>query len=92
MPPLFQSDGSNNYAFFEEQEVDDEIARIQAEVPIEDQPAAWYELDQLIEEKYFPAIITGYSGTAMIHGSDIQGMNNDDTFGMPTWKDISVSQ
>ncbi len=92
MPPLFQSDGSNNYAFFDEQAVDDEIARIQGEVPIEDQPAAWYELDQTIEEEYYPAVITGYSGTAMLHGSAIQGMENDDTFGMPTWKDIHVAE
>ncbi len=90
MPPLFQSDGSANLAFFDEKAVDDEIARIQGEVAIEDQPAAWYALDQTIEEDYLPAIITGYSGTAMLFGSKISGMNNDDTFGMPTWKDISV--
>ena len=92
MPPLFQSDGSNNYAHFNEPAVDKEIARIQAEVPIDDQPAAWAALDQTIMEDYQPVVNLGYSGTAMIHGSAINGMFNDDVFGMPTWKDIWVSQ
>ncbi|MBA2463845.1 MAG: hypothetical protein H0V42_02555 [Nocardioidaceae bacterium] len=92
MPPLFQTNGSNNYAQFSEQAVDDEIARIQSEVPLADQPAAWGALDQQIEEDYYPAVITGYAGVAMLHGSGINGMNNDDVLGMPTWKDMSITQ
>ena len=92
MPPLFQSDGSTNYGSFNEPAVDEEILRIQSEVPIEDQPAEWATLDQTIMEEYQPWVITGYSGVAMLHGSKIDGMLNDDVAGMPTWKDISLIQ
>lgn len=91
MPPLFQSNGSNNYAQFNEPAVDKEILRIQSEVPLDEQPAAWGALDRTILEKYFPAAPIGFYGVAMVHGSKVMGMHNDDTFGMPTWKDMWVS-
>jgi len=33
-----------------------------------------------------------YTGIAQAHGSKIQGDNDDNTLGMPTWKDMWVSQ
>lgn len=90
-PPLFSSNGSNNYAEFSEPAVDKEIARIQ-QLPIDEQPDAWGALDQTIEEKYYPVVNTGYSGVAMLHGSKIGDMVNDEVFGMPNWKDIHVIQ
>ena len=42
-------------------------------------------------QKYFPLFTTYYAGIAQAHGSKIQGDNDDNTLGMPTWKDIWVS-
>ena len=43
-------------------------------------------------QKYFPLFTTYYTGIAQAHGSKIKGDNDDNTLGMPTWKDIWVSQ
>jgi hypothetical protein len=48
---------------------------------------AWNALDKLIQTKYFPMVVTGYGGVAMMRGSKVHN-DFDDTFGMPTWKDI----
>jgi hypothetical protein len=50
----------------------------------EDAAASWGEFDKFIEETYYPAVTTGYSGTAIIRGSKIGGMYNDSVRGMPT--------
>ena len=88
-PALFASDGSNNYAYFEEKDIDRRIDKI-LRLPLDEQPAAWGQLDKSIQEKYLPVINIGYGGVAMMHGSRIVGMVNDNVFGMPTWKDIYV--
>ena len=96
-PPVFESTNLEeeglgaNYAVFSEPKVDKEIDRILG-LPIEEQPGAWNELDMMIQEEYFPVFVTGYGGVAMAHGSAIQGMNVDNTFGMPTWKDMWIKQ
>jgi peptide/nickel transport system substrate-binding protein len=54
--------------------------------------AGWNELDKLIEEKYYPAVNTGYAGTAIIRGSKIGGMYNDNVRGMPTFQTMYVTQ
>ena len=95
-PPVLQSTNldeeglGTNYAAFSEPEVDQKIDEILT-MPIEDQPAAWNELDKKIQEKYFPLFVTDYTGVAQAHGSKINGHNIDATFGMPTWKNIWVS-
>jgi peptide/nickel transport system substrate-binding protein len=53
---------------------------------------AWNNLDRLIAQRYFPLFPTWYGGRAMAHGSKIQGDFDDNTVGMPTWKDIWISQ
>ena len=87
-PDLFRSD-SDFWAHFAEPAVDAEIERI-AKLPIDQQPAEWGALDQLIMTDYYPVVVTGYLGSALLHGSRIGGMNGDSTIGMPTWKDIHV--
>ena len=95
MPPVFQttdiatSGFGSNYAAFSSQAVDDRMTQIQL-LPLSQQPAAWNALDKTIQEKYFPVIVTGYGGVAMMRGSKVHGFNNDDTFGMPTWKDMWI--
>ena len=53
---------------------------------------AWNDLDKQIATKYFPLFTTYYTGIAQAHGSKIMGDNDDNTLGMPTWKDIWVNQ
>ena len=94
-PPVLQSTDvahgvlGSNYSVFSEPDVDKRIAEIQ-QLPIAKQNAAWNELDKYIAETYFPLFSTGYSGVDMMRGSQINGMNNDNTYGMPTWRDIWV--
>ena len=61
-------------------------------LPIEEQPAAWNELDEFIATEYFPLFVLGYGGVAMAHGSKIEGFEVDTAAGMPTWKGIWVEQ
>ena len=90
-PPLFHSKGSSNVSMFADPVIDAEIDRI-AELPFEEQPAAWAALDKKIMTDYYPAVVIGYPAVAMLHGSKIGGMNADSVYGMPTWKDIFVVQ
>jgi peptide/nickel transport system substrate-binding protein len=95
-PPILESTnlkeegfGSNRSAF-SEKEVDERINAV-FELPREEQPAAWNELDKYIMETYLPLIPQYYSGVAQAHGSKINGHFNDNVYGQPTWKNIWVS-
>ncbi len=88
-PHLLHSAGDQNDAYFSEPAIDDEMGRISL-LPIDEQPAAWGTLDESIMTDYYPIIITDYRGVAVLHGSKIGGMNNDETLGEPTWKNIHV--
>jgi peptide/nickel transport system substrate-binding protein len=96
-PPVMQSTNleeeglGSNYAAFSEPEVDKRIEDILM-LPVEEQAAAWNELDEFIATEYFPVFVTRYAGVAQAHGSKIEGHNVDPTFGMPTWKDVWVNQ
>jgi peptide/nickel transport system substrate-binding protein len=61
-------------------------------LPLDKQAAAWNSLDKEIATKYFPLFPTYYTGIAQAHGSKIMGDNDDNTLGMPTWKNIWISQ
>ncbi len=95
-PPLFQTTDlkaeglGSNYAVFSEPDVDKKIADIQA-MSVDEQPAAWNDLDKYIAETYFPTFSTGYDGVAFMHGSKLNNVEDDNVFAMPTWKDIWVS-
>ncbi|MGI8434981.1 MAG: ABC transporter substrate-binding protein [Nocardioidaceae bacterium] len=96
-PPLFETKNlekeglGSNYAVFSEPAVDKKIADIE-QMPIEEQPAAWNDLDKFIAEKYFPTFSTGYTGVALLEGSKINGFEDDTVFGEPTWKDLWLTQ
>ncbi len=57
-----------------------------------DTSKAWGEFDKFIEEKYYPAVNTGYAGTAIIRGSKIGGMFNDSVRGMPTFQTMYITE
>ena len=80
-----------NYEAFSNKSVDAQMAVIQR-MPLEKQADAWNSLDKEIATKYFPLFTTYYTGVARAHGSKIQGDYDDNTLGMPTWKDIWISQ
>ena len=43
------------------------------QLPLDQQAAAWNDLDKEIATKYFPLFPTYYAGIAQAHGSKIQG-------------------
>jgi peptide/nickel transport system substrate-binding protein len=79
-----------NFSAFSNKAADNQMAAIQ-KLPLEQQAAAWNDLDKKIATQYFPLFTTYYTGVAQAHGSRIMGDNDDNTLGMPTWKDIWVS-
>jgi len=80
-----------NYTAFSNKSVDNQMDAIQR-MPLDQQADAWNALDKQIATKYFPLFTTYYTGVAQAHGSRIQGDFDDNTLGMPTWKNIWVSQ
>ncbi len=78
-----------NYSAFSNKQADNQMDAIQ-KLPLEQQAAAWNALDKQIATKYFPLFPTYYTGIAQAHGSRIMGDNDDNTLGMPTWKDIWI--
>jgi peptide/nickel transport system substrate-binding protein len=80
-----------NLANFDEPEAD----AMQKEIldgSADEAAAGWNELDEFIEENYYPAVNTGYAGTAIIRGSKIGGMYNDNVRGMPTFQTMYITQ
>jgi peptide/nickel transport system substrate-binding protein len=98
IPPLFQSTNleaeglAANYEVFSEPDVDRKIAEINKMSSAEEQAKAWNDLEKYIQEKYFAVAPVYYTGAIMAHGSAIQNMDVDPTFGMPTFKDMWVKQ
>lgn len=96
-PPVIQSTNlkaeglGSNYAAFNNPDVDKEIERIQ-NLPVKEQADAWGSLDEKVMTEDFPLFTIRYGGVAQMHGSKINGHNIDNTIGMPTWKNIWVSQ
>ena len=82
---------SQNYALFSEPDVDQRIDDVLA-LPIEDQAAAWGELDKYIAETYLPLIPITYDGTIWGHGSKVNGLGGDPTLGEPTYKNLWLTQ
>jgi peptide/nickel transport system substrate-binding protein len=89
-PPLFQSASPSNRASFDEQAVDAEIGRILS-LDVVEQPTAWGALDKTLMTDYFPVVITSYKPAVMLHGSRVGGMSDDSIWGMPTWKDVYLT-
>ncbi|WP_167736773.1 ABC transporter substrate-binding protein [Nocardioides sp. 1609] len=96
-PPVIQSTNldkeglGSNYAAFNEPAIDQRIEDIQL-LPVDEQPAAWGELDEEVMTEYFPLFVTRYGGVAQAHGSKINGHFVDNTIGQPTWKNLWVTQ
>ena len=79
-----------NIANFKEPEADAKQKEILA-MPADKVPAAWGEFDKYIAETYFPEFVTSYDGVVWGHGSNVNGVSSDLVFGMPTWKNVWLS-
>jgi peptide/nickel transport system substrate-binding protein len=98
MPPVLGSTNpdqsssfGSNYSAFSNKAADNQMDAIQR-MPLDQQADAWNALDKQIATKFFPLFTTYYTGIAQAHGSKIQGDFDDNTLGMPTWKNMWVSQ
>ncbi|RYU15277.1 ABC transporter substrate-binding protein [Nocardioides iriomotensis] len=85
-------EGMPNPANFKVKEMDAEQDRILDTLTPEEAPKAWGQFDKTMETEYYPAVNTGYGGTAMIRGSKVGGMVNDNVRGMPTFSRMYISQ
>jgi peptide/nickel transport system substrate-binding protein len=88
---LADLEGMPNPSMFVEADADAKQKEILG-MPADDVPGAWGEFDTWMQETYYPAVVTGYSGTAIIRGSKIGGMYNDSVRGMPTFADMYITQ
>jgi peptide/nickel transport system substrate-binding protein len=85
-------EGMPNPANFKVKEMDQEQDRILDTLSPEEAAPAWGEFDKKMQETYLPAVNLGYSGTAMIHGSKVGGMENDNVRGMPTFAQMYITE
>ncbi len=85
-------EGMPNPAQFKEAAMDTEQDKILDTMTPEEAAKAWGQFDKTMETKYYPAVNTGYSGTAMIHGSKVGGMENDNVRGMPTFAQMYITK
>jgi peptide/nickel transport system substrate-binding protein len=95
VPTIFQSTDLNDVGFgtneaaFNNPDIDAKIQDVYT-LPVEDQPKAWNDLEQEIMTTYLPVVPRYYTGVVQMYGSQIKGMNIDNTLGMPTFRDMWV--
>ena len=85
-------EGMPNPANFKVKKFDEEQDRILDTLSPEEATKAWGDFDEMMETEEYPAVNTGYGGVAMIHGSKVGGMENDNVRGMPTFSRMYVIQ
>ena len=85
-------EGMPNPSNFKEADMDAQQNKILDTMTPEQAAPAWGQFDKTMETKYYPAVNTGYSGTAMIHGSKVGGMANDNVRGMPTFARMYITK
>ena len=90
-PDLVGLEGMPNPTNITSPELNKRIDDVLAADPSE-AAALWGELDEWMSTELYPRVNLGYSGTAMIHGSKIGGMENDSTRGMPTFTQMYITE
>ena len=85
-------EGMPNPANFEVPKFDDEQDRILDTLSPEEAAPAWGDFDEMMQTEEYPAVVLGYDGTAMMHGSLVGGMANDNVRGMPTFSRMYITQ
>ena len=85
-------EGMPNPSNFKEADMDAQQNKILDTMTPEQAAPAWGQFDKTMETKYYPAVNVGYAGTAMIHGSKVGGMDNDNVRGMPTFARMYITK
>ncbi len=85
-------EGRPNPSMIDVPELNEEQDRILNELTPEEAAEAWGEFDEMMFTEYYPAVNVGYAGTAMIHGSRIGGMENNNVYGMPTFNQMYITE
>ncbi len=85
-------EGMPNPANFDVAKFNKEQDRILDNLTPEEAAAAWGDFDEMMEKEQYPAVVTGYGGVAMIHGSKVGGMANDNVRGMPTMSRMYITK
>ncbi|GAA1450531.1 ABC transporter substrate-binding protein [Mycobacterium cookii] len=91
LPPLLKGGAVYNTAFFDEAAINDEMDSI-ATLPLEDQAAAWGDLDEKIMTDFFPIIPTAFRNDLFVFGTKIGNPTGDGSIGAPNYKDLFVMQ
>lgn len=91
IPPLFQTGQFYNFGYFSEKAVDDQIKKIPS-LPLDQQAAAWGELDKKIQTDYFPGIPMYNQNYLFPFGKKIGGASGDGEMAAPNYKDLYVKQ
>lgn len=92
LPVIVGTGSAYNTGGFSEPEVDNRIKEIKS-LPLDQQAAAWGDLDKMVMEKYFPVINRGYIQNIFAFGTKIGGYENDtSTGGFPNIEDLYVKQ
>jgi len=85
-------EGMPNPSNFKEADMDAQQDKILDTMTPEQAAPAWGDFDKKMEEDYYPAVNIGYGGVAMIHGSKVGGMENDNVRGMPTFARMYITK
>lgn len=90
LPPILETDAAYNTGNFSAPEFDDEAKRIRS-LPVEEQAAAWGQLEQTIMSDFQPVINTGYYQNIFGFGTSVGGFANDTSVGgAPDYKTIFI--
>jgi len=85
-------EGMPNPANFDVKKFDQEQDRILDTLSPDEAVEAWGEFDKMMMTEQYPAVVIGYGGVAMIHGSKVGGMENDSVRGQPTWVRMYITE
>jgi len=90
LPPIVETGSAYNTGNFSVPEIDEEMDRIRS-LPVEEQAAAWGELEQTVMSDYQPVINTGYYQVIYGFGTDVGGLANDTSVGgAPDYRTIYI--
>jgi peptide/nickel transport system substrate-binding protein len=84
--------GMPNIANFKEKDMDQLQHHILNDLTPSQAIKAWGQFDKKMETKYYPAVNIGYGGVAMLHGSRVGGMFDDNVRGMPTLAQMYITK
>lgn len=89
LPPLLRSGAPFNTAHFAEPSIDRSMDDI-ADLPVEEQAAAWGELDERVLTDHLPIVPTAYANRLFAFGDRVGNPTGEGSLGAPNYKDLFV--